>query len=501
MCNDFLDVNDIKSKKRGHFNFFADYFDKSKGGHDAKTIVVENKYLSKSYLEDYSNFYSTCYVDYRRFCKRIHIFSKEFKEKEFVDIVTNKKADNLEIWSSYLGYIVIRPLSDAAVGATLLKTFNEDGTGRHYPATRNYKINLFGKQRELKTLVFQEQDAVVGACASSALWSAFHKVSTDEIFQTPLPSPSEITKSVKTHFNDFSGRIFPNAGLTIEQICEAIDSIGLVSELYNDDSIKNTTRLKSILYSYCKMGLPVLLAIKLENDGYHLITIVGYRVDPEKVLVRKSDDMVMFSDKICKFYAHDDQVGPFSRLEFYDGTKSHQYQLKTSWINYEEQTRDNEYIKLLASPESIVIPLHDQIRITYNDIYQKINVINRILKFFIEKNVIEWDIHLSFSNRYKEELLENNEVSSRIRKKILLRCLPKYIWTARANVGGALFAEFIFDATNTTYSSFCKFANFYNEDLRSEISSSINNITTGFSELVLEHLGKKYLEIIKDDVF
>lgn len=40
----------------------------------AKTIIVENDYIDRDFLEDYSGYYARCFHDYQRSCTRLHFF-------------------------------------------------------------------------------------------------------------------------------------------------------------------------------------------------------------------------------------------------------------------------------------------------------------------------------------------------------------------------------------------------------------------------------------------
>ena len=50
-------------------------------------------------------------------------------------------------------------------------TYKED---IHNLLDREYKVSLFGIDLAINTIAFQEQDRVVSACATSALWSMYH---------------------------------------------------------------------------------------------------------------------------------------------------------------------------------------------------------------------------------------------------------------------------------------------------------------------------------------
>lgn len=507
--NGFLTAEEIPHVKARLFHFFLNYLNPGNGGLNASTILVESKYLSKSYLQDYSNYYSTSYVDYKRFCKRIHFFGENFTKEKLEEMLKHPTKKHEDIWQSYLGYIVIRPLSNAIFGATLLRHSITENTNRYFNSIREYKINIFGKELKFKTLVFQEQDKVVGACASSALWSAFHKISMQDVFQTPLLSPSGITKSVKSRTSEFSGRLFPNEILTLDQVLESIDANGLGAELFTDDRIKDIHFLKAITYSYNRMGLPVLLCFQFKNKENHLVTITGYRLNEKVKLTRKKNNLVLMSDKVSEFYAHDDQVGPFAPLRFAKGKIASRFPLITAWIDY-ESIKPGRAIQLeLAAPKALIIPLNDEIRISFINVYKHLLDIDVFFQKFISpKNsgkFITWDIYLEYSNKYKKEVFESKNsfnippASERIKRKILHRCMPKYIWVARANIESYFQFELIFDATNVAGAQFCKFINFYSIELSKLVFNHIKTEKTGARKAIAEKIGSKFLLILEEE--
>lgn len=151
-------------KRKSYYNYFVEYLSSLGDSLNAQTIVTENKYISKSYLIDYSSYYSTCFSDYERFCKRVHFFSLAFSKREFNTVIKSCSARSNKIWKSYLGYIVVKPLPSIPIGATLLKTYNRtDANKRFFPCTKDYTVNLFGKEIQITSLAFQQQDSVVGA--------------------------------------------------------------------------------------------------------------------------------------------------------------------------------------------------------------------------------------------------------------------------------------------------------------------------------------------------
>lgn len=436
-------------KQKTHYKYFLEYF--SQIGIGVKTILVEENYISRAYFSDFSNYYSVCFKDYPRFCRRIHFFNKSFDASQFQEELFNQRSSTLSN-SSYLGYIVVKPLPESIIGPTILKTYGNDAKKlRYYNSVRKYEINLFGRSFTIDSMAYQEQDTVVSACASTAIWNAFHK--TANMFQTQLPSPSEITKSAGNFYNH-SGRIFPNQGLDLSQICKAVESVGLVSELRIEGRIDVTETgreeivksdipyARRIVYAYNKAGLPILLFIKIDGNGHHLITVNGFAEKEEEFA--KTEKMTLRADRIEQFYAHDDQVGPFARITIENTTL-----LKTAW-------RDGKGNTIGGNIYAIVIPLYSKIRITFDDVYKKIRILDIILyKLDIFKYELEWDIYLTESNKYKEEIL-NGKYEASLKEKVIFDILPRYIWVARAIVKKNFVFDLLFDSTDISRGYFCK---------------------------------------------
>lgn len=422
--------------ERDHYRYLKNYLGQT-DGIDAKTILIEEKYISKAYLTDYSNYYATCFQRYERECRRVHFFDIEFDEETFKRELLNPDSDFLQ--KHYLGYIVVKPLPDSVIGPTLLVTYErkQDEENRHFPACRTYKINLFGKELIVRTLAYQEQDTVVSACASVAIWSAFHK--TCSLFRTTLPSPSEITKLAGNLFINY-GRTYPNQGLDLTQVCRAIDSIGLVSEVRSSSKFNGDIYLASrIIYAYLRAQIPVLLLIKYEEDSKqgHAITVTGYS-EPRPRDEKPLEEISLVADRIDKFYIHDDQLGPFASYTF-----SGQTALKT-YVEGENGSKDD----ISAWIHAAVIPLYPKIRLKYEDVFDTISNIDTLfyeLNFFSFE--LEWDIYLYESNKYKSDLISSNFDES-VKSRKLLTNFPRYIWIGRAQVNGQPIFDFLFDATD-----------------------------------------------------
>ncbi len=426
-------------KKRKHFEYFSEYL--SEDGIGAKTIIEESPYVSKAYLKDFSNYYSTCFQNFERYCKRVHFFDQSFDSKKFEKELLNSSTF---LNDCYLGYIVVKPLPDSIIGPTLLKTYSikGDGSERYYPSCREYGVSLFGKELKINSLVYQEQDTVVAACASVAIWSAFHM--TSHMFHTALPSPSEITQRAGNSFNNY-GRTFPNPGLDIAQICKAIESTGLVSEFIISEHFKSSILLaKRLVYAYNRSGLPILLFLTFDDgsESGHLVTINGY--SGASIERDVSESISLVADRIEKFYAHDDQVGPFAKMSF-TGSEV----IQTTW-------RNEDGTQITGKIYSVIIPVYRKIRIKFQDVFDKIRLIDIILfKTKIFRQEVEWDIYLIESNKYKNDVINNSKLDKETKHLVVTKSYPKYIWVGTALIGDYPLFDFVFDSTDIATGYFC----------------------------------------------
>jgi hypothetical protein len=354
-------------------------------------------------------------------------------------------SSEIELTNDYIGFIVIKPLPQTILGRTCLRTYPNAGC-RFFNFIRPYKVNLFGIELSVESIAYQEQDSVVAACASSAIWSAFQ--ATALLFQHSIPSPVEITKAA-TIFFPYANRHFPNKGLNPEQMAHAIRNVGLEPYLISAnqyDVIKATT------YAYQRAKIPVVLGFMLANFvsgallGRHAVTITGYRIGNTKHGFSGSN-FFLKSSRIEKIYCHDDQVGPFARMEF----TRNDNRLTTSWMDESKKIGH-----IVADPEILILPLYHKIRIPFDIILNIVYRIDALLKLIgnnvkfkngLNINEIEWDIFLCISNDFKTEIRLNTELAHSDKLSILTEGLPKYIWRAIGSIDNER-VELIFDATD-----------------------------------------------------
>lgn len=448
LSNDYTDAQVIKSKN--HYTYFIEYLGET--GLKARTIVVERDYVNKDFLIDYSTYYAFCFEEYPKFCDRIHLFENEFEKSDFEEVILDKTEDQKEFWDNYLGFIVVKPIPTKVIGYSVLKTYNQKSTEgiREYWGNREYNINVFGNKLKLTSLAFQEQDTVLAACATTAIWSMLNKASID--YHTILKSPSQITKDAAIISHDGS-RLFPNKGLDILQICQAIFNSGLVSEVKSGDiktfdnsgevksSYISNTYLKKIINAYSPIGIPLILVVEVPSAaeyGLHAVTVNGsirHEISPKE----NSEEISWVAENITKLYAHDDQWGPFSRINFKGDER-----IETPWTIYDSEHRITKVVK-------IIIPLYPKIRISYEDIERIVLGLDTILNLhFVGKTKFDlsWDIQIDYSENFKRTLKDNRALTNQEKQSLLMKSMPKYIWVASCYIGKNIVFQFTYDATD-----------------------------------------------------
>ncbi len=470
-----------------HFAYFHTYLSHE----NCQSILIEDNYISKDYIDNYQFYYSLCFDDYPKKCKRLHFLSKKFTPDELSKISVGDNMLSQQLIESYLGFTVVRPISHKIIGITILKPYanipSESLWGK-----RSYNVHVLGLEFDFESLAFQEQDGALSACATAAIWSILSK--TNSLNYTLLKTPNQITKDAAIVANK-GGRLFPNKGLVIEQICTSIYKAGLDTELvrgtvkddirykaliareenlcdknlpeyiqeYNSKDYVSAEQLQNIVNAYSKLGIPILAVIQPEKDcDLHAVTISGHKNKE----VNFEDISLFHHEAITRVYAHDDQWGPFSKLNISD---KKDYGIDTIW------TEDNNgHSKIL----SIIIPVNRKVRINHDDIREVLIGIHIILPELINpagKYKNTYDYYVINSNDYKSALRIDPAVSEDQKITFIHKSLPRYIWIISAYLEDEKIVDLIFDATDVNSNMYGIYKVYYNEHKKS-IEEIIKNV-------------------------
>jgi hypothetical protein len=463
----------------------AKYLDRYLSRLRAQTLVVENHYTDGDYLDDFANYYVRSFVDYSRRCKRLHFFSCAFDESGFRERLLGGFPQDLQ--DNYLGFAVIRPLPNAIFGRTVLATYPITAN-RQYPSIRSYAANLFGTELRVNSLAFQEQDTVIAACATVALWSAFQKTAT--LFRSRMPTPAEITRTATS--STFHSRPLPSRGLTLAQMAHAVKDVGLEPEVIECGP---GVPLLSLIYGYLGLGVPVVLGLEIEHHGLHAVTVTGYSLKDSPHLQREDNysgktPLNRIGRRINQLFLHDDGFGPFVKVateEQISTPAGSVVQLSGTWT---VPDHPGTFAKL--KPIWAMIPAYNKIRLTYMDIQKSVLLMNYLLAQVLPSMVdTEWDISLSDNNTLKAHVKAWN-LSADLLEGVLVQSLPRFVWRATLSIDRIPSLEMVFDATGIARSFSVLQVVFRRDELRDALRAVVHY--AGFQKLLGPDFTKLLME-------
>ena len=89
---------------------------------NAKSYVLEDPYIDQDYSADFTQFYARTFRAYERYCKRVHFFSDDITSLLQRPLSTDQLSSLGDFAEqTYRGFCVIRPLSTAPIGRTVLQ--------------------------------------------------------------------------------------------------------------------------------------------------------------------------------------------------------------------------------------------------------------------------------------------------------------------------------------------------------------------------------------------
>jgi len=413
-----------------YINKHPDY-DKNKG----MCCLIENGYIDRDYLIDYSIFYSRCFFDYGRKTDRIHFFNTSCSDLEKrIEKIHNSTKNLKEIDSLntlYFGFIVKKPTPTGSIGRTVMRKYpfnSKNGDERHLNVSCTNVINLYGIPLRMISLPYQEQDHAVSACATISIWTALKAL--EEKFHTSIAlAPSEITNFAFESSSFFDTPRFPNDGLNIYQMVNLFAKLGY--EVITYELLKNVDDnefIQDIIIGYLSFGLPIIATLEItDKDGKidgHATVISGYRFDKKE-------------NKIKKLYVHDDQITAYSSVDF----------IRNNFLSWNNDWRQKKGCKKVILSR-FLIPVYHKIRLPFTFIYTKF--IKDYRKTFTKYGLIITPL-LRDVNMYKEELINELMPKATYKEEIqnaLIKQFPKYFWIIRiSTIDGFPLSDTILDAT------------------------------------------------------
>ena len=509
--NDFTDtpISIIKRKRFiGYLNSYINHFSKEKGD---ISILIEKKYIDRSYIQDYSDYYVKCFNLYKRDCMRIHFFNCS---ESNLSIVNNfEKVDEKVINNtvkSYLGFIVIRPIPSTFIARACLKRYEspEDKLD-HYIISRIVKAHLLGLDFAVETVPFIEQDRVLSVCATSALWSFFNAHSN--VDKNQIPSPYQITTTA-INMNAMS-IVAPDqmdSGLTIDMMCNCLKTLGLVPQFFEIKE-ENSAFFYELIHVFVSSNIPVILGLtvydrkpdaKLKEQGgkgLHAVVVLGDELCDAVNFQKVNFNFSTKSERLSKLYIHDDRIGPYARLEYKDG----------NWnLPYDGRISDDVHNTEFYEPTDIVIGLYPKVRLPFATVWNFAYYLNENIKVLFDlhpdtkksdvkiaktgfENIL-WDFKLEDGSDLKRRI-RNSDVLSNSKKNFLEMSLPHYCWVVKAYLFSQIIFEVILDATDVSQGKYVIDIIFY----KTASKVLFQNLHEYFDKIIKDEGGNAFSELIQ----
>lgn len=291
----------------------------------ARRLVIEAKYIDRHYMEEFAGHYARDLCPPMNQTTRVHFFRGDSCPLEW--IAKELEGDTFDLSDvesllneRYLGFCVLRPIPEVPVGRTILRHVGSRNGGqgelwecaRNFePANHEYRIHFAGLRLKVSGLPFQQQDRAVGACATTALWSALAAVAKMNGFRAP--TPMEVSTAA------FKGQVIADKGLTLEQMSTAVHAFGFRPRVFNcgDDSML----AQAEILTWLRAGIPVIARLSAKGES-HAATLCGFRLGDQDKDWRNAIREVSFEGKDSRsipvafpvrYYLHDDNVGPYQR--------------------------------------------------------------------------------------------------------------------------------------------------------------------------------------------
>ena len=285
-----------------------------------KCYILEGRYIDRDYSADYLRFYAQTFRTHDRHCKRVHFFSNDvteiFTKSDFMD---RFPVIQESFRSSYLGFCVLRPLSNAPIGRTALTADVRGYSNMEPTVTCRAKItaNLLGVDLEVKGTSFLQQDSRVGACAQVAIWTGARHM--HERYNYDWLSVADITKLAAPTTSDEAVSLPAGSDfLTSERMIRAISEMGFQPLCFSENQ-----DIGAAVLPYVESGIPVVLGLSYGSALGHAVTVIGRVFAKQDIPTNKAIDYV------TAFIVHDDQAGPYMLVpknkeiseKFYSGSE------------------------------------------------------------------------------------------------------------------------------------------------------------------------------------
>lgn len=406
--------------------------------------------MDRHWLEEYSGYYATMLRPPPSKATRLHFLRSEVADADLVRLVQracegDRAAVEGELRDAYLGFSVIRPLASAPVGRTVLRPYSDEPLRCFAADLLDHRVHLAGLRIEFAGLPFQQQDQGVGACATTAIWSALTKVMRTDGGRAP--TPYAITAAA-TGFR-VQARAFPAVeGLDLDQMATAIHAHGYQPHLFQPANAPDDFVLS--LKTYLRSGIPVVVRANVEQAGTHALTFVGFREarelsDETDVRVALGGRVLVRSRGVVRWYVHDDRLGAYARLGFVrqdDGPIDHRrIQLMPTVSGFDEYEAQMVFLDAL-------VPLYPKLRMTAEELVEYSLELRPPLRLLSGEDDLYVEPRFLLEGQYLRELEARRIEGARYVRVATTLLMSRYVGVLSWFVGDDWICDALYDTTD-----------------------------------------------------
>lgn len=424
------------------------------GGLGIKTILIEDPYVDRHYIEEYSRYYASSFQTPPASTVRLHFFAEVLTDADLLDSISlaangsaEWKKEQARLQTSYRGFVVVRPLPSAPIGRTVLAAYADKGARRF--ATQAHRVHLLGFELVVHGVPFQQQEVAVGACATTAMWSAL--TVTSRATGHRGPTPYQVTEAATRHvLND--RHIPADGGLDLQQCLAAVRDCGFapLAMKASDNFVSFTHSLKCYLAS----GIPVVLMLH-ESEGYHAVTAVGFRSPDEehqaKPVVYQDGSRHISTTGFTRLYIHDDRLGPYARMTW--GSPEDDATSDAPTLTYNPYPLSNcSYSTEPMTVYAAIVPLYPKLRLTPRGLLNVAAETFPLMRMLVGADAqhrLQVEMRFVLSGEYLREILwAKLDDAARAAKFVRTAALPRYVGIVRYFVDGGAIGDVVCDTTD-----------------------------------------------------
>lgn len=451
------------------------------------SVVTEPFHVDRVYRDSYYTYFSNQHFQLSRFCKRISFFNIELND----DLFYNKSSIK-HIVESFLGACVIRPLTNGAIGHTLLspRIFSRYNHYTAYERLTDFKINVRGLSLCVKCFPYSMQDTETTSCSGITLINILEYFS-NRYADYKFINPSDIVRICK---DSSCERVLPTRGMKYTHLSRVFTKFGFSPRLYYDQALPNGVySLKKIWHYYIESGIPVALGLgnRLQNTkSGHSIIGIGHSeekrpYDDVTLTHRNGVNFIDTADLYDKYIIMDDNQLPFALRSF---------------------ERISEYD---FQPNTLAVPLSKRMFMEATDAFDiatsiitdsslgicRISAMHRSYKNLGSvKDPYVLRLFLTSARSYKEHKLKSKGDNKKMKKIYTNLPLPRFVWiceiyTKAGFESNKTIGEIILDATSSSKSGINSMVSlrYLNRIAIRSPEQSINSLINMFSNKELKY--------------